>query len=72
MRIKGLGVDWYLPNKKRAFTQSTVATKDLIEVLYAEFGDLRLVYKAINYDEDAKRIVKEYIDKGIYTINIRG
>ena len=70
MKKNRLPVEWRLPNKKRPFTYSTVATSLLIKVLYDEYKDLRLVYNAINYDEDAKQIVKYYIDNGIYQVNI--
>lgn len=49
---------------------STVATSDLIVLLYQTYGDLRRVYEEINYDADAKRIVGEYLKRGIYHINI--
>ena len=65
-----LPVEWYYPNKKRAFAYSTKATSDLIKLLYEELQDLRLVYNNINYDEDAKKIVKDYLDKNIYKINL--
>lgn len=65
------GVAWTVPGRKRPFAYSTKATSDLIVVLYEQFGDLRQVYDAINYDADAKAIVKAYIDKGIYQINIK-
>ena len=63
-------VAWYLPNKKKPFAFSTVATSDLIKALYDEYGDLRRVYENINYDQDALCIVKTYIDNGNYHIKI--
>ena len=39
--------------------------------LYNQYGDLRKVYENIHYDEDAKKVVSEYLKCGIYEINIR-
>ncbi len=64
-------VAWSMPGKKRPFAYSTVATSDLIKVLYDEYGDLRDVYVNIRYDQDAKRIVKTYIENGVYEVNLR-
>lgn len=61
---KGLGVKWYIPMTKKAFAESTVATSDLIEMLAEEYLTIEDVYNAINYDSDAKEIVKYFIDKG--------
>lgn len=68
-KIKG-NVEWYLPNSKRPFAYSTKATSDLIAVLYEQYQDLRVVYNQINYDDEAKTIVKKFIDNGIYQANI--
>lgn len=68
-RKKG-DIQWYLPNKKRPFTYSTRATSDLIALLYEEYKDLRIVYENINYDIEAKAIVKHYIINGVYQANI--
>lgn len=73
MKPKG-DVAWYFPNAKRGsrpFAYSTVATSDLIVTLYEKYGDLRLVYENLHYDEDAKIIVSEYLKRGIYQVNIR-
>lgn len=61
---KGLGVEWYLPNTKRKFAESTVATSDLITVLSEEYLTTIDVYNAINYDNEAQEIVKHFIDNG--------
>lgn len=66
-------VAWYLPDANmgsKPIAYSTVATSDLIVLLYQTYGDLRRVYEEINYDVDAKRIVEEYLKRGIYHINI--
>lgn len=68
-KIKG-DVEWYLPNSKRPFAYSTKVTSDLIAVLYEQYQDLRVVYNQINYDDEAKTIVKKFIDNGIYQANI--
>lgn len=67
-------VAWYLPDAKknsRPIAYSTVATSDLIVALYNQYGDLRKVYENIHYDEDAKKVVSEYLKRGVYQINIR-
>lgn len=69
--IKHGDVEWYLPNKKRPFAYSTTATSDLIKILYDDLQDLRLVYNAINFDDEAKKIVKTYLDNNIYSIRLR-
>lgn len=67
-------VAWYLPNAKKnskPIGYSTVATSDLIVLLYEMYGDLRKVYENLHYDEDAKKIVSEYLKRGIYNIKIK-
>ena len=61
---KKADVDWYIPKTKRAFAHSTQATSDLIEVLAEQYLTIIDVYNAINYDDEAKQILKYYIDKG--------
>lgn len=61
---KELGVRWYLPNEKRKFAESTVATNDLITVLSEEYLTILDVYHAINYDDEAKEIIKYFIENG--------
>lgn len=61
---KGLEVEWYLPNEKRKFAESTIATSDLITVLSEEYLTALDVYHAINYDDEAKGIVKHFIENG--------
>lgn len=71
-RAKG-DVAWYLDDKKnsRPIAYSTVATSDLIVMLYEQYRDLRLVYENIHYDADAKRVVAEYLKRGVFQINIK-
>lgn len=61
-----LGVQWYLPSKKKPFATSTTATKDLVDILSHEDKTRTIedVYNLINYDLEAKDILKTYIDKG--------
>lgn len=68
-KIKG-DVKWYLPNARQPFAYSTKATSDLIAALYKQYEDLRIVYNQINYDVEARAIVKKFIDSGIYQANI--
>lgn len=57
-------VEWFLPNTKRRFAYSTVATSDLIELLSEEFLTVNDVYQNINYDEEAKNILMHFIENG--------
>lgn len=61
-----LDAQWYLPKRKKAFATSTKATKDLVDILSHEDKTRTIedVYNLINYDEEAKEILKTYIDKG--------
>lgn len=60
----GLPARWYIPMTKRPFAKSTEAVRDLIEILSEEYLTVEDVYNAINYEPDAKEIVKYFIDKG--------
>ena len=63
MKRKSKGdVSWALPNKKRPFAYSTVATEQLI-LAYSD-NTIQEVYDLINYDYEAKAILKVYIDHG--------
>lgn len=57
-------VSWSLPGTKRPFAYSTIATSDLIVVLSEIHKTAQDVYNAINYDDEAKAIVKHFIEKG--------
>ena len=58
-------VSWYVPPKyKKPIAYSTVATKLLVDALAEDYETINDVYNAINYDEDAKEILKKYIDLG--------
>lgn len=59
-------IEWFLDDKaKKPFAYSTIATCDLIKVLYEQYKDLQSVYDHILFDEDAKEIVKGYLDHGV-------
>ena len=62
-KLKG-DVQWTVPNKKKPIAYSTRATSDLIVILSEDYETITDVYNAINYDEDAKEILKKYIDLG--------
>lgn len=55
-------VVWCLPNKKRPIAYSTVAAEQLI-LAFSEYT-LQEAYNAINYDSEAKAILKIYIENG--------
>jgi len=57
-------VKWFLPNTKKPFAYSTKSTSDLIEILSETNETTKDVYNAINYDDEAKNILKHFIDKG--------
>lgn len=61
---KGADVNWYFPDKKRPFAKSTISTSELITVLSEKYLTTKDVYYAINYDNEAKEIVKKFIDNG--------
>lgn len=63
-RSVSLGVDWFLPGRKRRFATSTQATSLLI-VLASEEG--RTVTEArawINYDDEAREILRQFEEAG--------
>jgi predicted metal-dependent RNase len=62
-RSKG-DVMYTVPNKKKPIAYSTVATQDLIVILAQDYETISDVYNAINYDQDAKDVLKKYIDLG--------
>lgn len=60
-------VSWYKPKSKinsKPIAYSTVATNDLIVILSQIYDTIEDVYKAINYDQEAKEVMKKYIDLG--------
>lgn len=61
---KGYDVYWTLPHQKKPFTSSTIATDNLIISLSEDNMTVRDVYNSINYDEDAKEVLRGFIDSG--------
>lgn len=60
-------VSWRKPKSKinsKPIAYSTEATNDLIVILSQMYDTIEDVYKAINYDQEAKEIMKKYIDLG--------
>lgn len=57
-------VEWYIPKTKRAFAHSTKATEYFIEVLAEQHLTIIDIYNAAGCDDEAKEILKHYIDKG--------
>ena len=59
-------VEWLLPGKKTPIAYSTVATSDLIEALAEQYpkATISQLMQSIRYDEDAKKVVQQYIDAG--------
>lgn len=64
MRKSKGDVEWRVPKRKTPIAYSTRATSDLIVVLSQESETITDVYNAINYDQEAKDILKKYIDLG--------
>lgn len=64
MKKKTMDVQWYLPNEKKYFAESTKTTSDLLEALSEIHQTTKDVYNAINYDNEAKEIVKHFMDNG--------
>lgn len=81
-RQKHLDVEWHLPQRKdhskyqkRPFAYSTVATSDMLAMIAeeTEHQTPNEILPLITYDDDAKRIMQGYIDKGYgdVSLNIR-
>ena len=64
MKINKLPVSWYMPSKKKPFAYSTVTTNDLIVMLSKQYSTIEDVYEAINYDNEAKDILFNFIKNG--------
>lgn len=61
---KGYDVYWHYPHLKKSFGSTTVASSLLIESITKDKMTVKDVYNAINYDPDAKEILRCYIEKG--------
>lgn len=57
-------VEWYIPKKKKPIAYSTKAASDLIVMLSKYYKTVSDVYAAINFDEEAKKVLQKYIDAG--------
>ena len=59
-------VEWHVPNAKRPIAYSTKATSDYIEVLADEnpAATISELQGLVNYDQDAKKVLQQYIDAG--------
>ncbi len=55
---------YFLPGKKKVIAYSTRAVSDFIDMMAQEYETIIDVYEAINYDPEAKKILKLYIDAG--------
>lgn len=67
-KLKG-DVLWYIPKKKKPIAYSSKAASDLIVLLAEETnGTIKEVYEQINYDQEAKKVLKAYTDNGFGNI----
>ena len=59
-------VEWYVPGKKSPIAYSTVASSDLIEILVEDnpSATIKEIFEKVNYDEEAKKVLQQYIDAG--------
>ena len=66
---KNLGNHWYIKKqgKKwwlRPFATIQTASADLIWILAEKYNTINEIYNNINYDNEAKNVIKYLIDKG--------
>lgn len=52
------------PGKKKIIAYNTQVVSDFIDVMAREYETIKDIYEAINYDMEAKKILKLYIDAG--------
>ena len=59
-------VEWHVPGKKTPIAYSTRAASDLIEALAEDnpSATIKDLLGKINYDEEAKKVLQQYIDAG--------
>ncbi len=57
-------VSRYIPKCKRPIVYSTIAAKDLRVAFAEEGGTIYEVRNRINYDAEAKAVLRAYIDRG--------
>ena len=57
-------VRWHVPDKKKPVAYSTFAASSLIVALSRDGCTIKELLDKINYDVEAKKVIKQYIDKG--------
>jgi len=57
-------VAYYVPKRKTPIAYSTKAASDLIGILSEDGGTIQDVRNAIGYDQEAKKVLDEYIKRG--------
>ena len=57
-------VMWHVPDKKKPVAYSTFAASNLIVALSRDGCTIKELLDKINYDVEAKKVIKQYIDKG--------
>lgn len=57
-------VHWTVPNRKKPIAYSTTAASDLIVLLSQEHETIQEVHDAINFDQEAQKVLQVYIDAG--------
>lgn len=60
-----LGVEWFLPGKKRRFADTTPATSNLLRVLSEDGSTWAEVLAAIHFDPDAKFVAQTFVNAGL-------
>lgn len=59
-------ITWYAPHQKSPIAYSTVAVRDFIGAMVDDYptATVRELQAKINYDQDAKKVLQQYIDAG--------
>lgn len=63
-RAQSLGVDWFLPGRKRRFATTTVASSDLIVLLASEGRTWAEIVDGILFDDEAKAVAQRFVSEG--------
>lgn len=66
-----LGVEWFLPGRKRPFASTTPASSLLITVLAGEGLTWAGVHDRILYDAEARAVARQMIDAGYGNVAAR-
>lgn len=67
MRYKSKGdVNWYARGRKAPIAYSTIAARDLINVLVEDHPNATIseLKEMVTYDKEAKAVLQKYIDLG--------